>query len=58
MFQVNSLIMVGKLRSAYLIAAKRKCSDDIARIMAASELMGQTAVHNICAKWLQQSKGK
>lgn len=53
-FQINALIMTGKLRSAYLTAAKTNRVQDITRIMAAAERMGQAAVRNICKKWLEQ----
>ncbi|KAL8592597.1 hypothetical protein ACOMHN_026527 [Nucella lapillus] len=43
-----------KLRSAYLTAAKINRAQDITRIMAAAERMGQAAVRNICKKWLEQ----
>ncbi|XP_076441937.1 uncharacterized protein LOC143280973 isoform X2 [Babylonia areolata] len=52
--KLNALIMTGKLRSAYLTAAKTNRAQDISRIMAAAERMGQAAVRNICKKWLEQ----
>lgn len=52
--KINALIMSGKLRSAYLTAAKSNRAQDITRIMAAAERMGQAAVRNICKKWLEQ----
>ncbi|KAL8592594.1 hypothetical protein ACOMHN_026524 [Nucella lapillus] len=52
--KLNALIMTGKLRSAYLTAAKINRAQDITRIMAAAERMGQAAVRNICKKWLEQ----
>lgn len=52
--KLNALIMTGKLRSAYLMAAKTNRAQDISRIMAAAERMGQAAVRNICKKWLEQ----
>lgn len=48
--------MTGKLRSAYLTAAKSNRTHDIMRIMAAAERMGQAAVRNICKKWLEQQQ--
>ncbi|KAK7103379.1 hypothetical protein V1264_018289 [Littorina saxatilis] len=52
--KINALIMTGKLRSAYLTAAKTNRVQDITRIMGAAERMGQAAVRNICKKWLEQ----
>jgi zinc finger FYVE domain-containing protein 26 len=46
--------MTGKLRSAYLTAAKTNRVQDVTRIMAAAERLGQAAVRNICKKWLEQ----
>ncbi|KAK7502719.1 hypothetical protein BaRGS_00005969, partial [Batillaria attramentaria] len=54
--KINALIMSGKLRSAYLTAAKTNRAHDITRIMAAAERMGQAAVRNICKKWLEQQQ--
>ncbi|XP_062609221.1 zinc finger FYVE domain-containing protein 26-like [Saccostrea cucullata] len=55
--KINAYILCGKLRSAYLMAVKTDRVDDVQRIAGAAQRMGQTAVKNICTKWLQQ-KGK
>lgn len=55
--QINAYILCGKLRSAYLMAVKSERVEDVQRICGAAQRMGQTAVKNICDKWLQQ-RGK
>ncbi|XP_069118425.1 uncharacterized protein [Argopecten irradians] len=54
--KINAYILCGKLRSAYLMAVKTERVDDVQRIAGAAQRMGQTAVRNICNKWLQQKK--
>ncbi|OWF55424.1 Zinc finger FYVE domain-containing protein 26 [Mizuhopecten yessoensis] len=54
--KINAYILCGKLRSAYLMAVKSERVDDVQRIAGAAQRMGQTAVKNICNKWLQQRK--
>ncbi|XP_053395117.1 zinc finger FYVE domain-containing protein 26-like [Mercenaria mercenaria] len=54
--KINAYILCGKLRSAYLIAVKENRVDDVRRILRAAKSIGQTAVINICNKWLEQSQ--
>ncbi|KAL5009256.1 hypothetical protein ScPMuIL_014837 [Solemya velum] len=54
--KINAYILCGKLRSAYLLAVKGERVEDVQRIVGAAQRMGQTAVKNICNKWLQQRK--
>lgn len=54
--QINAYILCGKLRSAYLMAVKAERVEDVQRIAGAAQRMGQTAVKNICNKWLEQKK--
>ncbi|BFZ12118.1 hypothetical protein BsWGS_15157 [Bradybaena similaris] len=52
--KINAYILCGKLRSAYLLAVKRDRVDDVQRIAGAAQRLGQSAVKNICKKWLEQ----
>ncbi|CAG5127067.1 unnamed protein product [Candidula unifasciata] len=52
--KINAFILCGKLRSAYLLAVKRDRVDDVQRIAGAAQRLGQSAVKNICKKWLEQ----
>ncbi|KAI8788313.1 zinc finger FYVE domain-containing protein 26 [Biomphalaria glabrata] len=52
--KINALILCGKLRSAYLLAVKRESVEDVQRIAGAAQRLGQSAVKNICMKWLEQ----
>ncbi|XP_035827727.1 zinc finger FYVE domain-containing protein 26 [Aplysia californica] len=52
--KINALILCGKLRSAYLLAVKRERVEDVQRIAGAAQRLGQSAVTNICRKWLEQ----
>ncbi|XP_076098495.1 uncharacterized protein LOC143068375 isoform X2 [Mytilus galloprovincialis] len=54
--KINAYILCGKLRSAYLMAVKAERVEDVQRIAGAAQRMGQTAVKNICNKWLEQKK--
>ncbi|XP_059148210.1 zinc finger FYVE domain-containing protein 26-like [Physella acuta] len=54
--KINAFILCGKLRSAYLLAVKRDRVEDVQRIAGAAQRLGQTAVRNICKKWLEQHK--
>ena len=56
--QINAYILCGKLRSAYLMAVKDNNVDDVKRILRAANSLGQTAVINICNKWLAQFQQK
>lgn len=38
------------------MAVKAERVEDVQRIAGAAERMGQTAVKNICNKWLEQKK--
>lgn len=53
--------MSDKLKSAYLLAIKLKSALDIRRVLVAAEQSGQTAIQQICQKWLEsnsQTKSK
>ncbi|CAL1527591.1 unnamed protein product [Lymnaea stagnalis] len=52
--KINAFILCGKLRSAYLLAVKRDRVMDVQRIAGAAQRLGQTAVKNICKKWLEE----
>ncbi|GFO26047.1 Zinc finger fyve domain-containing protein 26-like [Plakobranchus ocellatus] len=54
--KINAFILVGKLRSAYLLAVKRERVEDVQRIAGAAQRLNQSAVTNICKKWLEQHR--
>ena len=51
-------MLCGKLKSAYLVAVRAERVDDVRRISAAAERVGQSAVKNISDKWLQMRQSK
>lgn len=52
--KVSGYIQCHQLKSAYLVAVKYNRVDDVQRIMREAQRMGNTAVHKICLKWLNQ----
>jgi zinc finger FYVE domain-containing protein 26 len=56
--QINAYMLCGKLKSAYLIAVRRNNEEDIQRIAGAAQRAGQSAMFDICQKWLRQKQGK
>ncbi|XP_077991490.1 zinc finger FYVE domain-containing protein 26-like [Glandiceps talaboti] len=56
--KINAYILCSKLKSAYLIAVQAERVDDVKRIATAAQRVGQTAVRNICERWLQSQEQK
>lgn len=50
--------MSGKLRSAYLLAIKSDSLPTIIRIAEEAERLNQTAVKNICEKYIKQKRSQ
>lgn len=57
-FKVEAYIMSGKLRSAYLLAIKSDSLPTIIRIAEEAERLNQTAVKNICEKYIKQKRSQ
>ena len=53
--KIDSYILCGKLRSAYLLAVRLERMTDVRRILAAAERTGQEIVKNWCVQWLQRN---
>ncbi|CAF0745436.1 unnamed protein product [Didymodactylos carnosus] len=51
--RINAYIFVGKLRAAYLIAIRLGKEDTVRLILNNAQRTGQTAVKDICSKWLE-----
>lgn len=51
--RINVYIAVGKLRAAYLIAIRLGREDKVRLIRDDAQKSGQTAVYDICKKWLE-----
>ncbi|CAF1082231.1 unnamed protein product, partial [Didymodactylos carnosus] len=51
--RINAYIFVGKLRAAYLIAIRLGKEDAVRLILNNAQRTGQTAVKDICSKWLE-----
>lgn len=51
--RINVYIAVGKLRAAYLIAIRLGREDKVRLIRDDALKSGQTAVSDICKKWLE-----
>ncbi|XP_064623470.1 zinc finger FYVE domain-containing protein 26-like isoform X2 [Lineus longissimus] len=56
--KINAYMLCGKLKSAYLIAVRRNNEEDIQRIAGAAQRAGQSAMYDICQKWLKQKQKK
>jgi hypothetical protein len=51
--RIKVYIAVGKLRAAYLIAIRLGREDKVRLIRDDAQKSGQTAVYDICKKWLE-----
>lgn len=51
--RIKVYITVGKLRAAYLIAIRLGKEDKVRLIRDEAQRSGQTAVYDICKKWLE-----
>jgi hypothetical protein len=51
--RINVYIAVGKLRAAYLIAIRLGKEDKVRLVRDEAQRTGQTAVYDICKKWLE-----
>jgi hypothetical protein len=51
--RINVYIAVGKLRAAYLIAIRLGKEDKVRLIRDDAQRSGQSAVYEICKKWLE-----
>jgi hypothetical protein len=51
--RIKVYIAVGKLRAAYLIAIRLGKEDKVRLIRDDAQKSGQTAVYDICKKWLE-----
>jgi len=51
--RIHVNIAVGKLRAAYLIAIRLSKEDKVRLIRDDAQKSGQTAVYDICKKWLE-----
>ena len=52
--QLEALVRCGRYKAAYLLAASRRRSAEVAAVLAGAEGAGQTAVAAICRHWLQR----
>ena len=53
--QINAFIQCGKLKSAYLTAIKGRFVEEVRRISTIATQAGQTAIRDICDRWLQMN---
>jgi len=53
--QINAFIQCGKLKSAYLTAIKGRYVEEVKRISTIATQAGQTAIRDICDRWLQMN---
>lgn len=54
--KIDSYMLIGKLKQAYLMAVKLNRVDDVLRIRAAAQESGQDAIQRICDMWLNNRK--
>ncbi|KAL2720586.1 hypothetical protein V1478_010162 [Vespula squamosa] len=52
--KISAYIESKQLKAAYLLAVKYSRAQDIRKILKESDRLGQTAIKNICTKWLQR----
>ncbi|XP_036363256.1 zinc finger FYVE domain-containing protein 26-like [Octopus sinensis] len=54
--KINAYILLGKLKTAYLLAVKSNNTEEIRRIGREASRVGQMSVKNICDRYLLQQK--
>ncbi|XP_035723790.1 protein DDB_G0276689-like [Vespa mandarinia] len=52
--KISAYIESKQLKAAYLLAVKYSRVQDVRKILKESDRLGQTAIKNICTKWLQR----
>ena len=55
--KVQAYIQCGKLKPAYLLAARNKMEDEIRNISVIATQASQVSIRDICEKWLQANTG-
>lgn len=56
--KIDSYILSGKLKSAYLLAIKSNRATDVRRVLEAADRTGQQQIKRICEVWIKGDKSQ